>query len=133
MKPKTIKQSVTIKASPHEVYEVLMDSKKHSKLTGSNAKMSRKIGGNFEVWDGFVEGTNIELVPDKKIVQNWRGEEKCWPDNHYSIVTFELEETDEGTRLDFTQEKMPEECYDNFYKGWYDNYWNPLQEMFKQS
>lgn len=130
MKTRTIKQSVDIKASPHEIYEVLMDSKKHSELTGSNAEISREVGGSFSVWDGFIEGKNIELVPGKKIVQDWRGEEDCWPRDHYSIITIELEETEEGTRLDFTQEEMPSGCYDNFYKGWYDNYWDPLKEMF---
>jgi activator of HSP90 ATPase len=108
-----------------------MDSKKHSRLTGSNAKISRQVGGKFDVWDGFIEGTNREIIPDKKIVQEWRGEEECWPKEHYSIVTFELEEIDEGTKLSFTQEKIPEDCYQNFYQGWYDNYWNPLQKMFE--
>jgi activator of HSP90 ATPase len=131
MKTKTIRQSVTIKATPHEVFEVLIDSEKHSRLTGSNAKISRRVGGSFEVWDGYIEGTNIEIIADKKIVQNWRGEEECWPKDHYSIVTFELEEVDGGTKLHFTQENMPQDCYDNFYQGWYDNYWDPLQEMFE--
>jgi activator of HSP90 ATPase len=130
MDTRTIKQSIDIKASPHEVYEILMDSEKHSGLTGSDAKISRDIGGSFSIWDGFIEGTNIELVPDKKIVQNWRGEEDCWPKEHYSVITIELTKTEKGTRLDFTQEKMPSDCHDNFYKGWYDNYWDPLREMF---
>ena len=38
---KTIRQSVTFKASPHDVYETIMDSKKHAKFTGSIVKMSR--------------------------------------------------------------------------------------------
>ena len=131
LKTKTINQSIIVNASPHEVYEVLMDSEKHSELTGSNAKISRETGGSFKVWDGYIEGKNIELVPDKKIVQSWRGEEKCWPQGHYSTITIQLEKEGDETRLDFIQEDMPEECYDNFFKGWYDNYWNPLQDMFK--
>lgn len=130
MKTKTIKQSVIINTSPHEVFEIIMDSKKHSELTNSNAIISRKTGGKFEVYDGYIEGINIEIVSDKKIVQNWRGEEECWPKGHYSKITIELKEVKEGTRLEFTQEDMPEECYDNFYQGWYDNYWKPMQEMF---
>jgi uncharacterized protein YndB with AHSA1/START domain len=30
---KTIRQSVTFEASPYDVYEALMDSKKHSRFT----------------------------------------------------------------------------------------------------
>ena len=132
MKTKTIEQSVIINATPHQVFETLMDSEKHSELTGSDANISREVGGSFEVWDGYIEGNNIEIIPGKKIVQNWRGEEECWPEGHYSIITIELAEVEGGTRLDFTQEDMPEDCYDNFYKGWYDNYWNPMQEIFKK-
>ena len=132
MKTKTIKQSVVINATPHQVFETLMDSKKHSELTGSNARISREVEGGFEVWDGYIKGTNMEIVPDKKIVQNWRGEEECWPEGHYSIITIELEKVEDGTRLNFIQDDLPEDCYDNIYQGWYDNYWNPMQEILKK-
>jgi hypothetical protein len=37
MRTKTIHQSVTFKANPHEVYEMLMDSRKHAQFTGVKA------------------------------------------------------------------------------------------------
>ena len=132
MKTKTINQEVMINASPHEVYAVLMNSKKHSELINSNADISPGVGGKFKIYNGYIEGKNIELVKDKKIVQDWKGEEECWPENHYSRISILLEEISEGTRLVFTQEEMPEKCYDNFYDGWFDNYWKPLQDMFKK-
>lgn len=46
MKTKTIKQTIFFKAEPHDVYEALMDSKKHSKFTGDKAVISRKEGGS---------------------------------------------------------------------------------------
>ena len=69
MKTKSIKQSVTIKASPKEIYDALMDSKKHSKFTGGKANISNKVGGKFTAYDEYCFGTNLELVPNKKIVQ----------------------------------------------------------------
>jgi len=132
MNTKTINQEVMISTSPHEVYEVLMNSEKHAGLVNSNADISPEVGRSFKIYDGYIEGKNIELIKDKKIVQDWRGDEECWPKDHYSRITIILEEADEGTRLVFTQEEMPEECYDNFYDGWIDNYWKPLQNMFKK-
>lgn len=132
MNTKTINQEVIISASPHEVYEVLMNSEKHAGLVNSNADIRPEAGRSFKIYDGYIEGKNIELIRDKKIVQDWRGDEECWPKDHYSRITIILEEAEEGTRLMFTQEKMPEECYDNFYDGWIDNYWKPLQAMFKK-
>lgn len=73
MNTKTISQTVIITgASPHELYEIFMDEKKHAELINSTAKVSREIGGRFEIYDEYIDGTNIELVQDKKIVQNWQ-------------------------------------------------------------
>ena len=81
---KNIRQTATFKASPHEVYEALMDAKKHSDFTGEDAKISRKVGGKFTIYGGEIDGTNLELVPDKKIVQSWRYSD--WPEGHYSTA-----------------------------------------------
>ena len=39
MKTKTLQQTVTFKATPREVYDMLMVSKKHQSLSGEPAKM----------------------------------------------------------------------------------------------
>ncbi len=128
---KTIKQSVTIKASPHEVYEALMDSKKHAEFTGGDAEISREVGGKFTAYDGYAEGTNIELVPDKKIVQTWRASD--WTPGHYSEVTYSLEDVDGKTRLVFTQTGVPDEQYEDVSQGWRDFYWKPMKKMLEKS
>lgn len=69
MAVKTIRQSVTFRASPHQVYEALMDSRKHAQFTGGKASISRQVGGKFSTYDGYAEGVHLELVPDEKIVQ----------------------------------------------------------------
>ena len=44
MKTKTIKQKVLIKnANPKEIYNILMDSKKHAKLINSSTKISKEV------------------------------------------------------------------------------------------
>ncbi len=115
MKTKTIRQSITFKTSPHEVFEALMDSEKHSEFTESEAVISREVGGRFTVWGGSLEGENLELVPDEKIVQSWRSDD--WPEGHYSQATFSLEEIPGGTRLTFTQSGVPEEFYEDIKQG----------------
>ena len=62
MKTKTIRQSVTFKTSPHVIYEMLMDSRKHAKFTGEKASISRKIGGKFTAYAGYIHGVNLNLV-----------------------------------------------------------------------
>ena len=130
MKTKTIRQSVRFKASTHEVYEALMDSRKHSKFTGGKASISRRIGGKFSAYDGYIEGVNLELVPDEKIVQSWRGSD--WPEGHYSKATFTLKGVEGGTQLIFTQTGVPEDQYDSISQGWRDYYWKPMKEMLEK-
>jgi activator of HSP90 ATPase len=127
MKTKTIRQSVTFKASANEVYEALMDSKKHSKITGAVVRMSREVGGKFSVYGGDIQGVNLELVPGQKIVQSWRYSD--WPKGHYSKCTLSLKQVSGGTRLTFTQVGVPEQFYDDIKQGWHDYYWEPMKEM----
>ncbi len=127
IKTKTIRQSVTFAASPTLVYEALMDSKKHAEFTGSPVKMSREVGGKFSVYDGEIDGVNLELVPSRKIVQSWRYSD--WPAGHYSKCTFTLTRVAGGTRLTFTQTGVPQDKYEDIRQGWRDYYWEPMKEL----
>lgn len=128
--PKTIRQSVTFKVAPHEVYEALMDSRKHAKFTGAKARISSAVGGKISAYDDYISGTNLELIPDKKIVQAWRGSD--WPKDHYSKATFLLKKVKGGTRLTFTQSGVPDQHYESIKQGWIDHYWTPMKEMFEE-
>jgi len=102
---KTIRQTVKFSASPREVYELLMDSKKHQSLSGEKAVIRRKVGGKFTAWDGHIPGFNLALKPTEKIVQAWRAT-GWWPD-HYSIAIFGIEKLRDGSQLRFTQIGVP--------------------------
>lgn len=130
MKTKDLQQKVTFKASPHDVYEVLMDSAKHSELTGAPANISREVGAKISVYDGEIDGKNLELIPDQKIVQSWRYSD--WPEGHYSTATFSLEKSSDGTTLIFTQTGIPEDLYEDIRQGWIDYYWEPLKELLEK-
>jgi uncharacterized protein YndB with AHSA1/START domain len=129
---KIIRQVVTFKSSPHQVYEALMDSKKHTTFTGDAASISREVGGSIQAGDGYISGTNLELVPDQKIVQAWRGND--FPEGVMSRATFTLKAVDGGTRLTFTHSGVPEELLDSIKDGWVEFYWQPLAAwLAKQS
>ena len=121
---KIIRQVVTFEASPHEVYEALMDSKKHSAFTGDQASISRQVGGSIQAGDGYISGTNLELIPDQKIVQAWRGSD--FPEGVMSKATFSLKDVDGGARLTFTHSGVPDELFDSIKNGWVEFYWQPL-------
>ena len=130
MKTKTIRQVVAIKAKARDIYETLMDSKKHSKMTGGKAKISRKIGGKISAYDDYIEGVNLELIPNKKIIQAWRGSD--WTAGHYSKAIFTLSPIRGGTRLTFTQSGVPSDQYDSIKQGWIYFYWKPMKVLLEK-
>lgn len=127
---KTLRQTVIFKASPKIVYNMLMDSKKHSAFTGAPAKISKRVGGKIIAYDGYVEGKNLELKDGKKIVQKWRGSE--WPKGHFSTATFVLEKSGSGTKLIFIQEGVPEDSYAMISKGWKEHYWDKMKKILEK-
>lgn len=108
-----------------------MDSKQHAEFTGEEADISAEIGGRSQAYGDYIEAENIELAPGKKIVQKWRASD--WPEDAWSTVTYELKEKDNGTELVFTQIDVPEDQSEEISQGWYDYYWDPLQEYFENN
>ena len=129
MRTKTLRQTVEFTASPEQVYEMLMDSRKHRSLSGMPAKISRRIGGKFTAWGTHISGFNLALLPGRKIVQAWRAT-GWWPD-HYSIAIFDIKKVSGGSRLEFTQIGVPPNRYSGHYRGWIEAYWIPMKEIFE--
>jgi len=125
---KPVHHEVEFHASPKEVYDAYLDSRRHARFTGQSATMSRKEGGKFTAGDGYISGTNVELIPGKRIVQAWRASE--WPDGVYSILRFELKPKGKGTRMVVDHLAVPDAFRDGVDSGWYEFYWNPMKTYF---
>ena len=125
-----IEQTIIIKATPHEVYEALMDSDKHAAFTNGAASISREVGGDYMAYDGYISGKNLELVPDQKIIQSWRASD--WPETQFSRIEFVFSTVAEGTQIKFTHSSLPEGTEEEFTQGWIDNYWEPLREFLEK-
>jgi activator of HSP90 ATPase len=122
----TIRQTIKFKASPARVFETLISSKRHAAFTGFPATLSRKAGGAFTCYDGYISGFNLQVVPAKRIVQAWRSQ--GWPDGHFSVVTFAISKSAGGaTKLSFTQIGVPAGDVKAKTKGWKFHYWDRLK------
>jgi activator of HSP90 ATPase len=128
MKTKNILQRVLLPGTPKQVYDILMDSKKHSVFTGDKAKIGKKVGDKFNVYGDYITGINLALQPAKLIVQSWRSSD--WPESVYSIVTYKLASASGGkTLLEFIQIGVPADDFKAKSQGWKDYYWNPIKQM----
>jgi uncharacterized protein YndB with AHSA1/START domain len=125
--PNAIHQEIKIAAQPARVYKALTDPEQFGELTGRDAAaLTADAGAPFALFDGHITGRNVELVPDRRLVQAWRA--ASWPEGMYSIVNFQLEGDDgKRTRLVFDHTGFPEEAHDELAAGWDKMYWEPLR------
>jgi uncharacterized protein YndB with AHSA1/START domain len=127
---KEIHHRVVMHATPKQVFEALMDQKKHAQFTGASAKIIRKAGGAFRCYGTYITGITLEALPGKRIVQAWRSRD--WPKGHYSVVTFALAKRAGGkTQLRFTQIGVPASDYTDKNRGWRTYYWEPLKRYLE--
>ena len=120
-----IHQEVVFAASPQRVYQALMNQDQHGAFTGGPAEIDPAVGGAFACHGGQIVGRNIELEPDRRIVQAWRV--AAWDDGVYSVVRFELEGDGDETRLTLDHTGVPTDARDMVAAGWPVRYWEPLK------
>jgi len=121
-----LRQVVSFDARPAQVYAALMSSQAFAAFTGMPGTIDPAVGGAFSIFGGLIVGRNIELAPDRRIVQVWRAVED-FPSGVYSLVKMDLSPTAAGTRLVLDHTGFPEGHYDHLYEGWPPRYWLPLK------
>jgi len=120
--------SAILPAKPQEIYSAWLSSKGHSGMTGSPASISSKVGDEFDAWDGYIHGKNLELEPGKRIVESWRTSEfsKNEPDSRIEIT---LEPLGDQTKLTLRHTGLPSHG-GQYEQGWVESYFAPMQEYF---
>ncbi len=128
----TIEQTVFFEATPEEIYDILLDPRKHSEFTGSPSTTNAKVGARFTAWDGYISGKNLELVKGRKIVQEWKTTE--WPEGYpVSRLEFTLAAKKGGTELKMVHSNVPAEQVADYTDGWKSSYWDPLKEYLAKN
>ena len=131
MKFETIRQTVTVDATPIQVYEAYVDPKKQSEFTGESATGTPRAGGKFTASDGYIEGTHLKLVKGKTILQEWKTSE--WPEGYPpSLLKLTFRAKGQKTEMTMVHSKVPAEQAARYAEGWKDYYWEPLKRFFAE-
>lgn len=124
----TIKQTYQMAASPEEVFEALVNEEIIQDWSGDEVKMSADVGAKFSLWGGQMFGTNLEVVKNKKLVQEWCYDQWEQP----TKVTFTLQVSPNGTSVELIHEDVPEKSLKSIEEGWSHYYLGAIQEMFNE-
>jgi activator of HSP90 ATPase len=134
-KEEITKNSFSISArfdvAPNVLYTAWLNSKEHSKFTGSGAKIDPKVGGKFIAWDGYIYGITREKEENKRIVQSWRTTEfaKEDPDSKREIL---FEKTKNGTKLILKHSEIPKGQAEEYKKGGGEYYFKLMKEYYSK-
>ena len=121
---RSLRHTVRFKASPQEVYDLLMVSERHAAFTHHAAKVSPKVDGLVSAYGGYIEARNVLLDPPRRIVQAWRTVD--WPEGWYSTATWELKALPSGTQMTFIQDQVPDDDFEAINEGWVEHYWDKM-------
>ena len=124
---KTIQQEYQISAPVEKIWEALVDPKVIEKWGGGPAKMKAEVGFEFSLWGGDIHGKNIEVVENKKLVQDWYSGD--WPKP--SRATFTLTPKNGSTLLSLTHENVPDEEEKEIADGWNRYYLGQIKELLE--
>ena len=124
---KMIKQTYLINSSLEEVWEALTNPKCINAWGGGPAKMDEKVGTKFEFWGGDIHGKNIEVIPLKKLIQEWFGGDWKKP----SIVSFTLTEEKDKVLINLLHTDVPDNEAKDINEGWKEYYLGPLKKYLE--
>jgi activator of HSP90 ATPase len=115
--------------SSRELFAIFMDPKKHSLiLNGSMVKFSPEEGKEFSLLNGNVSGKNLKIVPNRMIVQSWRG--NVWNDDDLdSILILLFSDIAGGCRVRLVHACTPTQ----FEELWEEIYWKPIRKYLANS
>jgi activator of HSP90 ATPase len=126
-----IQQRVRFRSSPQALFNLYMDSSKHSAATGAVATISRKAGGKFKAFASQLEGKNLLIVPGKQIVQLWRASH--WKKADWSILVLTFSRAKGGAQVDLVHAGVPQYDHKGVSKGWPQYYWRPWKRFLAQA
>ncbi len=123
---KDYKKYYVLPATPEEVYLALTNPVSIEIWTGEAAEMTAEPGTEFSLWEGSIQGKNLEFEENKKLVQQWYFGEQEEP----SIVTIKLHPDKRGTSAELKHTNIPDDDYNDIVEGWDSAYFGSLEEFF---
>lgn len=123
---RSFKKTFSINAEPSDIYAALTNPYTIELWSGYHSLMPSKAGEEFNMWDGDICGKIIDLVPDKKVVQEW-----YFGDREIdSVVTITIAGNGDNSKVTVVQTNIPCEDYQNIEEGWNEYYMGAIKRFY---
>ena len=114
-------------AEPEEVFAALTNPFQIGLWSGYPADMKAEAGYVFSLWEGDITGVNLEVVPDRLLVQEWFFGET----EQRSIVTIKLKKDGSRTRVELEHTNIPDEVFEEIVEGWKEYYLGSIKGLLE--
>jgi len=117
-----------LSGKPKRVMQLLTDAKLIRKWSGSEGVVEDKVGGKFEMFDGWVTGT-VLMTGENELAYTWSTTD--WPEGTTpSEVHYLLKPDEAGTKVIVKHTGLPnEEEMKSHKSGWTDYFFDPLEDF----
>ena len=121
-----------IRAPIAEVFRAMTVPRIVDDWGGGPARIQDRTNGRYSLWDGEMSGVIREIEFPRRLVYTLR--ELSWDaDCPDSLVSWELTETDRGTRLELVHSGLPTRRIREAHReGWGDYYLGPLKAYLEK-
>jgi uncharacterized protein YndB with AHSA1/START domain len=124
-----LRLTARLAAPPERVFDAWMSGAEHGAFTGGGATVEPRVGGRHTAWDGYIEGTTLELARPLRIVQTWRTTE--FPEGAAdSRLELLLRPHAGGTELTLQHTGIPRGQGAKYRRGWEEHYFAPMRAYF---
>jgi len=133
--PDRIERTLQLAHPPEKVWAALTTAEGLGTWFGNSAEVDLRPGGEAQLrWnEGHKATLRIQVVePVTRFAYSWGIEGLPEDDPRRTFVDFQLEPTDEGTRLTVVESgfaQLPQEAHDHAYKGNNTGWDNELGEL----
>jgi len=117
-----------LSGKPARVMELLTDPVLMRKWSGGAAVLENKVGGKFEMFDGWVTGEVLKTNKNE-LAYTWRTSD--WPEETKPTeVHYLLKEDEAGTKVILHHTGFPNEDEMKSHKsGWTDYFFDPMEDF----
>jgi activator of HSP90 ATPase len=123
----SLNRTYKIKAEPVDVFNAVTNAVAIELWSGYKAKIEPVEGAEFELFDGDIIGKILEIIPDKKLVQEWYFGDQT----ERSVVTIQFRQKGSSTIVELNHINIPDDEFDNISEGWEKYFWGAVQAFFR--